>query len=482
MPRLKPIKYVLGLLIGVALFACGSAQGGLWDSISDDLSWSGYFKNETAYRYREPRSFTKIRNTLALNANYRFSNRFELTAAGWAYYDHVYDLFDYRTISARAERDRIQPLAFIENLEQEKDSGVVDVREFYLDIFLDSLDIRIGRQFVVWGVITGVRIVDEINPMDFRELILLDLLDYRIPLWMFRADYFLAGTSFQFLWIPELSFHKPAPRGSEWELLQDVRDIDGNLLVTYPEENFENSEVGFRVQRMIGMTELSLSYLYTWDDFPVIFRRAPVDAGVAIDPQFFPVYTRIHMYGGTFQRPFFNQVIKGELAYVTGKYFGTADADRDGDLFLDDLGELQRDHIRWGLALDFNIWRTDFSFGVTQWFILDYAIEIIQDEFDTSWNIFIRKELPERRAVLSLLGIGLVNMEEVYLKPKITFDVTDRFQLGVGADIFWGKPSRQGVAFEGGRPTNLIEIDQRSQFFGNFRHNDRLFVEFKYAF
>lgn len=476
-----PHRFLPPLLMACLLLASGSAWAGLWSTLRDDVTWSGYFKNETAYRYREPRSFTKIRNILSVDANYRFGGRYELHASGWAYYDLVYDLFDYRTVSGRAERDIIQPLAFIENLEQEEDNRVTDLREFYLDIEFDHMDIRIGRQYVVWGVLTGVRIVDEINPMDFREMILPDLMDYRIPLWKVRIDYYGENNNYQILWIPDIRFHKPAPRGSEWELLQDITDVDGNNVMNYPPSSLENSEFAFRVQRTIGMTELSASYFYTWDDFPVIFRRVPVLIG-ALDPQFFPTYTRIHMYGLTFQRPFFSQVIKGEFAYVQDKFFGTADIDVDGDGFLDNLGELRRDHIRWGLGIDFNIMRTDFSIGVTQWIILDYAREIIQDEYDTSFNLFVRKEIPERRAVFTLLGIGLINLEEAYLKPKITFDVTDRFQVGVGADLFWGKPSQQGVAFENGRPTNLIEIDQRSQFFGNFRHNDRLFVELKYAF
>lgn len=470
----------LGFLL--ACLPCGgSAWAGMWDTVSDNLTWSGYVKNETAYRYRTPRSFTKMRNILALDSTYRFGPRVELTAGGWAYYDLVYDIFDYRTVSARAERDIIQPLAFIENLDQEKDSPVVDVREFYVDIFLDNLDIRIGRQYVVWGVLTGVRIVDEINPMDFRELILPELMDYRIPLWKLRMDYYGNNNTYQLLWIPDLRFHRPAPRGSEWELLQDITDEDGNNIMNYPDDTLENSEFGFRVQRQVGMTELALSYFYTWDDFPVVFRRVPVEAG-ALDPQFFPTYTRIHMYGLTFQRPFFAQVIKGEIAYVQDKFFAIADIDRTGDGLLDNLGELRRDHIRWGLGIDFNIMRSDVSIGVTQWVILDYQPEIIQDEYDTALNIFIRREIPQRRAVFTLLGIALFNLEEAYLKPKITFDVTDRFQVGVGADLFWGRQSQQGVGFEGGRPVNLIEIDQRSQFLGNFRHNDRLFVDFKYSF
>lgn len=479
----RPVALLLVVAAAALAAPATPAAAGLLDSLTEDVRWSGYLKNETAYRIKEPRSFTKMRNTLFLSASYPFGSRYELTASGWAYYDLVYDLFDYRTISGRAERDRIQPLAFVENLAQEKDSGVVDVREFYLDIFFDNLDIRIGRQFVVWGVLTGVRIVDEINPMDFRELITPDLLDYRIPLWMLRADYYWGNTSLQYLWIPDLRFHKPAPRGSEWELLQEVTDPDGNRITTFPAQTFRNAEWAVRLSQTIGMTELTFSYFSTWDDFPVIFRRVPVDATVGSpDPQFFPSYTRIHMYGTTFQRPIGSTVIKGEAAYVTDKFFGVGGLDLDRDGFVDSFGEVQSDHIRWGLGIDFVFMRADVSVGIMQWLILDYIDEMVMDEDDTSINFFIRKELPARRAVVSLLGIALVNLNEGYLKPKITFDVTDRFQIGVGADLFWGEKSQLGVGFLEGRPTSLIEIDERSQFLGNFHANDRLFVEFKYAF
>src|SRR5690606_38196682 len=93
----------------VALVACGQAGAGMWDSLKEDTSISGYFKNETAYRFREPRSFTKMRNILSVDAAYRFSSRYELYGSAWAYYDLAYDLFDYRTISGRPDRDKIQP-------------------------------------------------------------------------------------------------------------------------------------------------------------------------------------------------------------------------------------------------------------------------------------------------------------------------------------------------------------------------------------
>ncbi|HHH36643.1 MAG TPA: hypothetical protein ENK48_07430 [Gammaproteobacteria bacterium] len=453
------------------------AHAAWWNILPEDLNLSGYIKNETAYRVREPRSFTKIRNILYLNANYPLASFAEFTAAGWTYYDLVYDLFDYDVITARSERDIDQPLNFVEGLPEEKDSPVAEFRELFLDLFLGNFDVRIGKQFVVWGVLTGVRVVDEINPMDFRELILPDLLDYRIPLWTLKVDYYGENNTYEFLVIPELEFHKPAPPGSEWELLQKVPGT------TFPDDwTLENTEVGFKVSRTLWDTELSLSYFYTWDDFPVIFRRVRSDQ-IQEDPQFFPRYTRIHMYGLTFQRGFFGQILKGEFAFVKDKYFGIENTfDQDGDGYVDHNGELKRDHIRWGLGLDFNLWKTDFSPGIVQWVILDYEDAIIQDEYDTSFNLFVRKELPQHSAVFEMLGIWPINLQELYANPEITFNVTEQFQVAAGLDLFWGDASATGIAVVAGRATEIVDVEQKFRFFGNFDQNDRVYMEFKYSF
>ena len=117
--------------------------------------------------------------------------------------------------------------------------------------------------------------------MDFRELILPDLLDCRIPLWMAKFDYYRPTASYQMLWIPDIRFHKPAPPGSEWELLQEVPGT------RYPQTfDYKNSDFGFKVNTNLWDTELSFSYFSTWDDFPVIFRHALIDQ--SIEPQFFP--------------------------------------------------------------------------------------------------------------------------------------------------------------------------------------------------
>lgn len=437
------------------------------------IHWSGYLKNETAYRIREPRTITKMRNVVYLGATYDFSPRIQGFFSGWAWYDAAYDLFDYDTIAARFERQSDEPLAFLFNLAKERDSTGADLREFYVDFLFDRLDLRIGRQFVVWGVLEGVRIVDEINPQDFRELILPDLMDYRIPLWSLRAQYYHGDSTWELLWIPDLTFHEPAPPGSEWELLQRVPGT------TKPDSwKLENSEIGLRYSTYLWNTDVSLSYFHTWDDFPVIFREVLIDQ--LQEPEFMPTYTRMTMYGGTLSRQFFHLIIKAEAAYVTDKYFAIIDVDRDRDGFLDHLGEVKSDHVRWGLGIEFNWAGYDIAPGFTQWVILKYDVAMAQQRYDNSVNLFIRKEFPQSGILFELLAIRFSTLRETYINPAWTFRLTDRFQVALGGNFFSGERSQFGViSNQIGQPTLR---DQRSQFIGNFNQNDRIYLELKYIF
>lgn len=438
---------------------------------------SGYLRNETAYRFDRPRTITKIRNIAYISANRFFGSSVKFTFSAWAYYDLAYDLINYDTISARYVRDNNQPLVFIQDLPQQKDSPVAAVRELYFDIFLKNTDLRIGKQFVIWGVLEGVRIVDVINPIDFRELILLPLLEYRIPLWTFKLDHYTSIGKFEFLWIPEAAEDKPAPQGSEWELLQ----LPPNTRL--PNRfGLRESEVGLKYNFSLFDTDLSLSYWYGWDPFPTIFRNVRLNSSQI--PAFFPTFTRLTVYGATFVKQVGPVIVKGEAAYVPNKYFGIKSVDQNNDGFLDDNGAVKKRHIRWGLGLDFNLFGADISPSFVQWIILDYEHKIIQHHYNSNINLFIRKVFPDESAVFTLLLIRLIDEQgDMYMQPKVTFNVTDHFDVALGLDLFYGKPSIFGPESTNGgvNVVNTVNFEQ-AHFFGNFIHNDRVFANFTYTF
>ena len=62
------------------------------------------------------------------------------------------------------------------------------MRELYMDTGAGDWDLRIGKQQVVWGTADGIKLLDIINPTDFRELNQNAMEDARIPVWMINAE------------------------------------------------------------------------------------------------------------------------------------------------------------------------------------------------------------------------------------------------------------------------------------------------------
>jgi len=62
------------------------------------------------------------------------------------------------------------------------------LREAYVDTSAGDWDFRLGKQQVVWGTADGIKLLDIINPTDFRELNQNAMEDARIPVWMINAE------------------------------------------------------------------------------------------------------------------------------------------------------------------------------------------------------------------------------------------------------------------------------------------------------
>ena len=65
-------------------------------------------------------------------------------------------------------------------------------REGYFDTFVNTpagpLDLRLGKQQVVWGTADGIKLLDIVNPTDYREFVQNTMEDSRIPVFMAKAE------------------------------------------------------------------------------------------------------------------------------------------------------------------------------------------------------------------------------------------------------------------------------------------------------
>lgn len=62
------------------------------------------------------------------------------------------------------------------------------LRELYIDTSKGGWDFRLGKQQVVWGTADGIKLLDIINPTDYREMVQNTMEDSRIPVWMINAE------------------------------------------------------------------------------------------------------------------------------------------------------------------------------------------------------------------------------------------------------------------------------------------------------
>lgn len=172
-----------------------------------------------------------------------------------------------------------------------------ELRELYLELRRGHFDARLGRQQIVWGEAIGLRILDVVNPQDFREFILDDFVDARIPLWGARLDYTLGDWTCEGLVLPDFEANRPADQGSEFQFrhiptpalpLQPPFPSFPAVQVSRVKEpangRLSDAKIGARVTWVLRGMDLSLNYLYAWEDFPIPFRRVLSPNTFLIEP------------------------------------------------------------------------------------------------------------------------------------------------------------------------------------------------------
>ncbi|MEO5658107.1 MAG: DUF1302 family protein [Nitrospiria bacterium] len=477
------LPVVIGLVWGAGPPARAQepdAPDTLRSRILSNLSVNGYLRNETAFRINRPASLVKVLNIVNLEPRYTFGPRAQLNARLRGYYDAAYDLVDVDTLSPRKGpesvlTDQLTPeqvaqirIGNIRNVEIRR-SGI-ELREFYLDLHFRVLDIRAGRQIVRWGVVEGARVTDEINPLDFHEFILRDVNDRYIPLWMVKNDLYWGDTTLELIWIPDLRTHEPAARESQWE---QFRFLPGMIR---PATTVKNSEWALKVSRLMDGWDLSASYFSTWDDFPVAFRdlEGLDQFGLSPNLTFVPRVGRLQIFGGTLSKSLGRVILNAEAAWVEDKFFGTR-LGRVGPNTFDVLfGEVRKDYLKYAAGVDFSLFATELSFQVLQHRIAGWEPNMIQDEIDTVYGFFGRKELLHNRMVAQALVLLFKNDREWLIRPRMEYAVTEQLKLSVGSDVLLGSISD---AKPGEEPT-----PGQFHFVGFFKNHTRVYTELQYSF
>jgi hypothetical protein len=319
------------------------------------------------------------------------------------------------------------------------DAIELELRETYIETAIGETFLTIGKQQVVWGKADGLKVLDVVNPQDFREFILDDFDDSRIPLWTVKADIPIKNTTLQLLWIPDRTYHEFPEPGATYELVSTVPEAPpGAAVIVNDEDRPDNfltgSDVGARLSAMWGGWDVTFNYLYAYDDTPALYRTIAVGPGgttITVNPE----YERMHVAGGSFSNAFGDLTLRGELAGKFDKFYPTEDP-------LDADGVEQTNEIEYVLGLDwFGISETFLSFQFFQSILTEDAPGLLRDQVENTFTVFIQRDLLNDALQLSNIWIHSINHGDGLVRPTIEYEVSSNLRVSAGFDIFYGESS-----------------------------------------
>jgi hypothetical protein len=308
-----------------------------------------------------------------------------------------------------------------------------DWRELYLAKDIGGWNISVGLQQVVWGKADNLRVVDLINPLDYRDFVLPDLSDYRKPVLMLKGEYDLNNWSLQTLYIPFFEPNDFARHGSEYEYSTLDPERNTFLPAVHPSRSFKNGEFGLQLARSFSGLDFNFFALHSWDDNPV-YRQLYVlndDQNFLVGLQ--PEYHRQMMLGASSAYSLGNGlVLRSEISIVPNNVYMLTALDVSGGL-------VEESTFNALIGIDYS-WR-DWLFSAQA-----------NDRYIDNWNSELN--VTEHQPLVTFSATGqsfsgrldtriafarfIEGKNEQLMQLKTTWKPNDSWAYSLGADWFSG--------------------------------------------
>ena len=351
-----------------------------------------------------------------------------------------------------------EPFFAFVSLDAEKNWIVTDttrlaLREAWLEYAAESWSLRMGRQIIVWGKADGLRITDNICPVDYRDFMNRQRDDLRLP--VTAALLRVSGDTFstEAIWIPEFR-HSLYPEAEDpWGALFAVgkSPLIREKKRKTPDLSLENSEIGLRTSGYFPAFDVSLSALYTWDDNPAYGSEVEWTASgprIAVTPE----HKRVTILGADVSVPWSDFVFRAEGALFLGRHISSTEPGN---------APRRKDAIKWLVGADWspgNDWTLTAQFSDEQ--ILRHEANLSQKEHRHIATLNVSKKFLNQTLTLSGMAYAFTDDKAIASRFQAEYSVMDGMTLTAGLDI----------------------IDGGNGSYEPFKKNSQLWMKLKYSF
>ena len=402
-------------------------------SLSGDLA----FKSSAGFKQHkvdgvEYSGINQAQTSLYLQLDTKLSDSWKMRVSANMYYDAIYDIYSHNNYRDGVEDEYRTDLQLTDTYIQGK--------------ITSSLDLKIGRQIVVWGKSDSIRITDIINPLDNRLPGMTDIEDLRLSVGMAKLDYYLGDWNFSFMAIGESRIMIEAPSRSEYfpvdSIFTGAPDPFSDLKT--PNSSLDNMQYAFAANGTFSGWDLSFYAAHVLDQkwhFDFLQGTREVN--------------KIDMIGSALNIAVGSWLFKSEVAYLSGIAYNTTTDEKNR---LDIL-----------LGFDYmGIRDTTISLEVANKHIFDYEVQmknqsdfVDKDEMQTAIRVTrsFSNDTINATALLSIFGSSWENGG--FGRVWVEYELADALNANFGIVDYIGgdKPMMEAI-----------------------KNSDRVFADITYSF
>lgn len=411
---------------------------------STKLSGDLAFKTSAGYKKHsvdgiEYSGFNQAQTSLFLQLDSKLWDDWKLRISANMFYDAIYDMYSHNDY-----RDEVED-------EYKTELRVDDA--YIQGKITSSVDLKVGRQIVVWGKSDSIRVTDVINPLDNRLPGMTDIEDLRLSVGMAKLDYYLDEWNISAMVIAENRIMIEAPARSEFFPVDGIFAVapDPFLDLQNPSTSFSDIQYALAINGTFSGWDLSFYASHVLDQkwhFDHVQGSVPLTDTTRIVNKIDMLGTAINVASG-------NWLLKSEIAYISGiGYNSTAD---------------EKNRLDALVGFDYTGFRdTVISVEVANRHVFDYEAQmrnqadyVDKDEMQTAIRLTrsFSNETINTTALLSMFGSSWE--DGGFARVWVDYDIMDALSANFGVVDYIG----------GDKP-----------YFESIKDNDRIFADITYSF
>jgi len=315
-----------------------------------------------------------------------------------------------------------------------------DWRHLYWGTYLGEGELTLGWQQVVWGRADELRVLDQINPLDYREGVTALLEDSRIAVPMARFTQPFGEWEVEALWITDFIENEAPATGSEFDSpLFAKPSADYFLVDSAPDyEGPRGFSYGLSGNGRVGAVDASVVFLSARQQDPVYAVEGLAgDGRIRLERQF----PRYSMAGAGFALDAgYSIVVRTEVAYFD-RWRLTNPTRMQGS----DASPL----VKSLLGVDYLVRDWMISLQWQEQRILDWQSGMLQDEREHLFTLSAEgTHYQDRLKSRLVFAFSPPAEDDALLQGIFTYKPVDWLKLGLEVDLFFGEPARMFGAYD----------------------------------